>query len=667
MLLQTAANRRLPVQDANKILLHATRFRRASDALRQWSPTAKKAVDYYEGRQWAAADLKKLQDEKRPALTLNKIRPIINLVMGYHINNRTDITFLPGFDGSGLAEIAGVLTHVEKEISARNQMPYIETEVVLDGIVTGRGYYDSRLDFSSNLLGEVKVRAQDPFSTYLDPDAMDYDLNAGSYVATSRMVSPEEVALFYGKDIATMIGPFLQAGGVSTGLPGGYAYAADEVTPNRRFSQESDREFLANHYVDYFHDWIDSARKSVRLVDMQHYVLVNRWFFTDLETGDQRAVPDSWDQQKIRKTLAWARSQGTPLVVQQRLVRRVRWTHLIGDVIAYDAWSPYDTFTITPYFPYFRRGTTQGLVEHLLDAQDEVNKRRSSRLNLLGRAAASGWMVEKGTLTPQERRNLERYGSTPGVIVEWDAKNGTRQQPKPITIDPAMAGVVQAEKDAAQDIKEIAGVNDAALGQMDQAVISGRAIERRQRQALVGLEGFISNLHRSQELLGRKHLELIQQHYTEKRIIRTTGKGNTPVQMVINERTATGIVNDVTLGTYAVAVSETPISKTFLEAQFDELLQLKQLGMPIPDDFLIDASSVQRKEEMKIAVAQARQAQAQAALAGAPQPGQPGGEEAGAPPTPAGPGPGGSRVGMDGGSMPSGPEPGAPPAMLPNG
>jgi 4'-phosphopantetheinyl transferase EntD len=118
----------------------------------------------------------------------------------------------------------------------------------------------------------------------------------------------------------------------------------------------------------------------------------------------------------------------------------------------------------------------------------------------------------------------------------------------------------------------------------------------------------------------------------------------------------------VTLGSYAVAVDETPMSRSFMEAQFEELLALKQMGMPIPDDFLIDASSMNRKQELKASLAAARAAQAKMGHNGGPpmdgedgEPGNPAGQQ--------GPGPGGSRVGLDGGSLPSGPEPGAPVPM----
>ena len=642
--------RPLPPQNPQRVLLHATRFRRSADALRLWSETAKKCVDYFEGRQWNARDLAKLLNEKRPALTINKIKPLVELVYGYWLSNRTDINFLPGYDGTGTADIAAALSHVGKQISEMNQLPYVDGEVFIDGLLTGRGFWDWRLGFDKNLLGDVNARAQDPFSTYLDPDGDQYDTNTGNYIMTSRWTSAEEVTFYYGKEAAARIGGFLMAGGVSSSMPVGGLEANEEVTPIRRFGQEADGwHGNSNVYGDYFYDWIDGSRKNVRLVDIQHYVLTKRWFFVDLDTGSSRAVPDHWGKQQIEKSLHWARTMGSPLVVQQRDTRRVRWTHMVGDTIVFDDWSPYDSFTIVPFYAYFRRGITQGMVEGLIDAQDEVNKRRSARLNILGRSAAGGWMYPKGSLTAEEKLNLERYGSTPGVMIEYDQRDGKLNKPEPIQPSVTPAAYAQVEKDAEEDIMKIAGINEAAMGQMDQTAISGRALLARQRQAVIGKEGTMANWHRAKELCGRKILELIQGHMTEERIIRSRGTGNDMVQMVINQRTAAGVVNDVTLGSYALAIDEVPLSKSFLEAQFEELMRMKEMGMPIPDEFIIDASSIARKEELKLGMAVARQQQA---AMGAPPPADGSAPPAGGPP-------------QDPGAAPA-QEPGAPPGIQQN-
>jgi hypothetical protein len=649
--------RPLPRQDMERLLLHAQRYRRGTDAMRGWAEMGKKCVDYYENRQWSAADLAKLAREKRPALTINKIKRLVNLVLAYFLNNRTDLQYMPGYDGSGMDGIAQALTQVAKQISEANQLPFLDAEVTLDGLLTGRGYWDYRLSFEQNLLGDVRARATDPFTVIVDPDADQYDPKGWGFVMEKRWVSPEEVEFFYGTEVATRLGPFLRFGGVNSGMPTGLGGHMDDIAPRTRFGGYEDGADAL--YADYLYDWIDASRKNVLLLDIQHYVRVRRWFFVDLETGDSRAIPDGWDRMRVEKSLLWARDQGQPLVMQERLVKRARWTHIIGDVIAYDDWSPYDSFTLVPFFPYFRRGATQGMVEPLIDPQDEVNKRRSARLNILSRSAAGGWMWAKGALDAQQKRNLELFGSTPGVMVEWDSKEGKLPQPQPIQPSTSPAAYAQVENDAEEDLVQIAGINESALGQVDQSVMSGRAIERRQRQAVMGQELFMVNFRRSKELCGRKTLELVQGHYTEQRIIRVIGPGKTPIQTIINQRTAAGVVNDVSLGTYAISIDETPLSKSFLEAQFDELLRMKEMGMPVPDDHIIDASSVPRKAELKIALAAVRQAQQMAAAAAPMGPD-------GAPPPEGGSGPGGSRTGSDGGSLPAGQgEPGAPVAPPP--
>ena len=144
----------LPEQDWAWIIRHAERFQLASEKQAGWAKIAKACVDALEGRQWSAADLAKLEAEGRPALVINKILPLFRLVVGYFANNRTDIKYLPGNDGSGTADIARVLSHVSKHISELNQLPYSQAEVFMDGIVTGRAYWDIRLDFRRNLLGK---------------------------------------------------------------------------------------------------------------------------------------------------------------------------------------------------------------------------------------------------------------------------------------------------------------------------------------------------------------------------------------------------------------------------------------------------------------------------------------------------------------------------------
>ena len=49
---------------------HSERFQKANET---WSEKAKEAADFFKGKQWSKADLRKLKLKERPPLTINKI------------------------------------------------------------------------------------------------------------------------------------------------------------------------------------------------------------------------------------------------------------------------------------------------------------------------------------------------------------------------------------------------------------------------------------------------------------------------------------------------------------------------------------------------------------------------------------------------------------------
>lgn len=629
----------LPVQDWQQLLLHHERFHRDAEAHQKWAAVAKKCVDYFEGKQWSAADMAKLADEGRPVLTLNKIRALVNLVLGYHINNRTDRKTIPTNDGSGTAEMAEMMSHVLKSISDINQLKFVDSEVYLDGLLGGRGYWETTHDWywTNNQLGECRVVAVDPFSVLLDADASDYDPNGSTHTRITKTdwVSQDEVEAWYGERVLSAVSPML-GNGISTTSMSTNFYEGEEISPARTFAQEEDGDMRWRTFRERSAEWVDVYRKTLRRVNIQHWVRCWRWAVVDLETGDRRWIPDNWTEDQRNKMVLWARQMNEPIALQKVRTRRLRWTHVIGDIIAFDRWSPYNRVTLTPFFPYFRRGATQGMVEPLIDVQDEINVRRSARLNIVMRSGNSGWKIHTGTLTPEEESRLEREGGRAGFVLKYNLK-GNLPQPEQITPQMSPVSIAELEHEAADDMLAIAGINRAALGQVDGTHISGKNLQMRQQSTVMGQEMFQQNWHRSVQLSGLGMVDVVQTHYREPRLLRVRGMNSAnPIEVAINVRAAAGIINDVTVGKYAIQVDETSLSESFLATQFGEMLMLMEKGMPIPDDFLIDASSIGRKEELRAMVAQARAAQA----AAPPPPTEPGkgpaqpGTQSPAPPQP---------------------------------
>jgi hypothetical protein len=597
---------KIPKQDPSKVLLLAERWQRSAEAQQRWAERAKQAVDFFEGRQWTEDQLTLMKRQKRPALKFNIIAPLVRLVLGYNASNKSDITFLPGQDNRATEQVAESLTRIEKVIAEGSRLDFVDTEVFLDGLIASRGYYDTRLDWETNDLGEIKTSAADPFSVYLDPDADSYDLNENhSYVQQSKYVSLDEIEAAFGKKVMELLQPFCL--GQTPLAPISSLIIDDEISPVRTFGErhEDDVNFWDSFY-SLVGDFVDTRRRSIRMIETQYKVVEPKNVVIDLETGDKKVLPDEWGKDKIQKILLYGETVGNPLRVQRRMVERIQWTTMAGDLLLYDAPSFYDSYTLTGYFPYFRRGMTKGMVDDLIDPQMEKNKRRSAQIEIVSKTANGGWKYADDSLDPVQERNLQKFGSSPGVNIKYKAG-----KPAPEQIEPNSPPMAQErlELRADDDIKQISGINESSLGQ-DERVQSGRAVQAKQRQAVLSIQMYMDNLKRSKELLGTKHLEIIQNHYTEPRLYRIMGKDGKFSQIMLNQQAQnkiTGVIqimNDVTVGKYAVKVDDAPLSDTFLDAQFQEMLMLLQkMGpavapyMPMFADLMIDMSSMPRKDE----------------------------------------------------------------------
>lgn len=611
------------------------RWLRAAVPHRKWAESGTICQDFFEGRQFTEEQKAILKRDSRPIIVLNKIAPLIRLVSGYQRNNRTDINYLPTNDMTSSEDAADVLSMVTKSIATSNRLAYRDSEVFYDGIITGRGWWDYRLSFEKNDFGDTKISVGDPFSVYVDPDANTYDLNeTANYICESRWASDEDVEFNYGGAAAMAVKNKIRGGFNSDFLGSQYGAMGDEVSPIRNFSMVADEYGMSGSDL-YYTDFADSYQKRLRLIDMQYYITEWCRHFVDLETGDSTAIPEQWNDDKIKKCLLHAQNLKQKIVVDWRKHKRIRWTVLCGDIILHDGWSPYKTFTKIPFFPYFRRGVTQGLVQDLLDPQRELNKRRISTTEILTRNANSGWMYHHDALDPKQKALLKSQGSRPGINIEWKGQN------PPTRIEPGgyPVGHDKLEEKSRNDMLEISGINESALGELDR-VQSGRALEARQRQTVIALQPYLDNFSQSKVLQGEKNLELIQGHYTEHRVIRTIGEDGKMAMLEINKMAqpvpgqmptngVQEILNDVTVGKYEVQVNEVPMSATFENAQFEEALDmLGKLGpvgqvlLQSKPDLLVSMSSLPRKDEW-IAALQAAVAQQQAMAAAQQTGGQP--------------------------------------------
>ena len=543
---------------------------------------AKKCDAFYRGDQWAMEDIATLDAEGRPALTINTILPTVNTVLGEQSSRRADVKFKPRKGGD--EEVANTLTKVFMQVADNNKLDWVEQQVFSDGLILdGRGYFDVRVDFSDSVEGEIRITAKDPLDILIDPDAKEYDPKSWNEVFETKWMTLDDIEEMYGKDKAEAL-RFIAENGNSFGRD------SVEYEETRYGDIDTREDFLGAQIPGE-----DEYRnvKASRVIERQHRKLTRCEYYVDPLTGDQRQVPEAWGDRKAKK---FAKDHNLSII--SKMKKKVRWTVTCDQVVLHDDWSPYDDFTIVPYFAYFRRGKPFGMVRNLLSPQEQLNKIASQELHIVNTTANSGWVVESGSLVGMTADDLEEHGAETGLVLEY-----ARGTTPPTKIQPNQipTGLDRISQKAATNIKAISGINDSMLG-TDSAEVSGIAIQAKQNRGTIMIQVPLDNLGKTRQYLAEKTLNLIQRFYTEERLIQITNEED-PMKprepMIVNQMTPEGrIVNDLTLGEYDVVISTAPARDSFDEMQFAEAISLRSAGVAIPDDAIIEYSHLSKKAEL---------------------------------------------------------------------
>ncbi|MEL0013996.1 MAG: hypothetical protein VW715_02225 [Rhodospirillales bacterium] len=543
---------------------------------------AKKCDAFYRGDQWDESDVAALDAEGRPALTINTVLPTVNTVLGEQSTRRADVQFKPRRGGD--EAVAHTLTKLYMQIADNNKLDWVEQQVFSDGLILdGRGYFDVRIDFSDHVEGEIRITAKDPLDILIDPDAKESDPKTWNEVFETKWMTLDEIEELYGKKKAEELRFIAENGN-------GYGRDSIEYEENRYGDLDSTDDYLGAGIPG--DDEYRNVR-ALRVIERQHKRMTRVMCFVDPETGDTRDVPEPWSEAKAKK---FAKQYSLNLI--RKVKRKVRWTVTCDKVVLHDDWSPYNDFTVVPYFAYFRRGRPFGMVRNLLSPQEQLNKIASQELHIVNTTANSGWMVESGSLVGMSADDLEEHGAETGLVLEYN-----RGSTPPVKIQPNQipTGLDRISQKAALNIKAISGINDSMLG-TDSAEVSGVAIQAKQNRGAIMIQVPLDNLRKTRQYLAEKILDLVQTFYTERRVIMITNEED-PLKprepMVINEMSPEGqIINDLTIGEYDVVISTAPARDSFDEVQFAEALNLRQVGVAIPDDAIIEYSHLARKQEL---------------------------------------------------------------------
>lgn len=533
--------------------------------------------DYYigGGRQWRHEDRAEVEGSGRPAHEVNVCMQAVNSAAGYQIQNRVDMTYVPK-GGQSSEERAKTLSKVVKHSLENTKYRWQETDGFIDGLIMQRGYMDLRMDYEDNDEGEIKIRTFDPRDVVPDPDAKSYDPDDWHDVDITRWLTLGEIEQSYGKDAAE------------------HVKAHSSLYDDRDWGDEMGVERTGfgdvppNYGMNRSWYGQDGPWRRYRLIDRQSHeyerVLTARW-----PTGDLRVIDGL-----PREHIAWLLDRG--VFVTQRRMRRVRWQVCAPDATLYDAISPYDHFTIIPYFPYFRRGRTVGMLDNAINVQDIINKFVSQYAHVVNASANGGWQGESGVLENMSDEELTERGAETGLVLL--RKQGTKAFEKIQPNEPPR-GIENMIQFAERNMQAVTAINESVRGEGN-ANMSGVAIQSRQFAAQQALGIALDNLARTRHMVATRSAKMVQRFMGGPRVIRIAeqdkygAEHRVPLQLNMPQEDGT-ILNDLTLGEYDVEISEQPYAVTFDNSQLEQMEQVVNMGVRIPDHFILKATTLADK------------------------------------------------------------------------
>ena len=616
-------------------------FRFAYEHKRKWLDEAETDYEFAMGKQWEDEDVEKLAAKGVLALTINKIYPNIQLLVGIESQNRTDAKAFPiGKEDDVKGDI---VTALLKDVNRNAGLDYKHSEQFEDGLICGEGWLEPYLDYSDHpLFAKMKFRTADYNQFYPDPNAKEYDFSDGQFMDKVSFGLTEDQILMLYPELKNKLGNITGKLSLDTAL-GNSIWATITSAVDRVMYKNSSNADSPEQIEEPTYDLLEHYYKK--------YVL--KYWVASYQHGLKEAASKEEAENYVKMENAMLPAGVQPAVVIKRTVYEI-WccTYVGNEKVSEDKAWYFPRWKGWPGVPYRAkwkkvplRGDnfeilTQGITRGMKSIQMEFNKRRTQELRILNTSANSGWLTAKDSWVDPDK--VEKFGSTPGVNLEYDPTAG----PPPQRLEPVQLsqGHAQLAAEHSEDMKTESGINAEQLA-MESGERSGRAIALRQKQGLVMVQKYFDNLSQTKKIMAKFVLSQLAQVYDVERAVRVLGDAfiqehfSVPVmgpmigpdgmpmvdamgqpmqgpqidpmtgqpQMQVDQQavvmTFNQVLNDADLGLYDVAIGESAQNDTVRYANYLTLTEMAQAGIPIPPDVLVEESGVSASSKQKILAA----------------------------------------------------------------
>lgn len=510
--------------------------------------------DMYDNIQWSQEDADAVEERGQTALCFNEVAPMCDWVIGTERRNRVDWSVQPRTEDD--VESADIKTKAMKYVSDINRVPFARSRAFNDTVKGGMGWTDdgARDDPTKDVLYS---RYEDWRNVLHDSSAQELDLSDGRYLFRWRWVD-EDIAVMMFPDRENRIRSQVED----------WSWHDDPMADEDTWIAETGGGAATGSLRGIGSSvMVDAQRRRVKLIECQYRKPVRAKV---INSGPLRGA---FFNERDGGLISALNKHGGTIIDKMTMRMHVAVfteVDLLGlGVSVYR----HNEFSLTPHWCYRRSRDRMpyGLIRRVRDVQRDLNKRASKAL----------WYLNTNQLVGEQ-----------GAFDDWDAAAEEAARPDGRVIynngkkfeirrdTDAATGQLQMMTMDAQSIQKSAGVSQENMGRQTNAV-SGEAIKARQLQGAVVTTEPFDNLRLAVQCQGSKQLSLIEQFYTEEKVLRLTGAKGKIEWLKINvpEVQPDGSVrflNDIASSMADFVVGEQDYAGTLRQVMFDSLTRLAE-------------------------------------------------------------------------------------------
>ncbi len=512
----------------------------------------------FDGRQWTAKQVNTLSEELGiHPVTINKTFPACNLILGSQALTRQDIV-AKGRSTEDSANYTEDASEALKFVDDQNEGSFKKSEAFKNAIIAGFGClevlknHDPRQEIVKLAGRGWKEISWDPHSSPW------FDVESCRYVFHQKFVDIGDlIAVFPGKKAAIENAYTVIGSGTDSD-----AYASDFLY---LYDDEEDEDSEYSYWESFI--WADNKRRRVRPVQMW-YTVWDKALFATFPDGRVIELTDDMPFNEQYQVIMAAQE------VLNANVKKMRIATFLGNELLQDIKTPHnhDQFPYVPYIAYLdRNNRPYGVPRQIRDMDYEINKRRTSALAKLN---ARRVFVEEGVVKDPDKLRAEVARPDTFVIV-----NKNKLLEKRLIVEDYQGDIrnnIVLGQEADRDLQETSGAVAELLG-YESNLVSGTALEKKQRAGSTVLAPIFDNLKRSDTRLGYLEMAAIQQYWQGEKIIRITDTlrgGDKKLvfnQEYMDEGGEVKLKNNITQGKYDIIVTRYPQTDTVREKMFDLL------------------------------------------------------------------------------------------------